>query len=202
MQRQTHSTATRRPGGPPIAERLRRLPPDDQGRPVPWFVQWVDGRPCYDKTDPRCFDVAVHQHLCWVCGQRLGTYLSWALEPISIITRRAGVPPQHRECAIHATELWPLPNIPEIQLVWTGKSYQWSESKGAYTFELGPHEQLLWLRKGLPAGRADVIEAVAKRLPEVRERTLATAVGPRQHQAALQALEARCRTALQLVPAT
>ena len=56
--------------------RLRKLPLDPRGYPVPWFVAWVDGVPEFRAVDGRKFVQAVRAKLCWVCGEPLGRWLA------------------------------------------------------------------------------------------------------------------------------
>jgi hypothetical protein len=48
------------------------LPVDERGFPVPWFVAWFDGKPEFRAMDGLKWIRAVREHLCWVCGGRLG----------------------------------------------------------------------------------------------------------------------------------
>lgn len=88
-----------RPGLPPLTERLKKLPLDERGYPVPFFVAWVDGKPEFRAADAskrhRCFK----EKLCWVCGGKLGHKLAFVLGPMCIITRTTAEPPAHFDCA-------------------------------------------------------------------------------------------------------
>lgn len=55
--------------------RMRTLPIDERGYPVPWFVAWVDGKPEFRAMDPNKFRRAIKEKLCWVCGNQLGVYM-------------------------------------------------------------------------------------------------------------------------------
>lgn len=92
--------------------RLARLPIDDRGYPVPWFVAWFDapdGRPVPDfrVVDSVKFVRAVKEKRCWVCGEPLGVWLAFPIGPMCAITRTTSEPPCHLECAT-----WSARNCP------------------------------------------------------------------------------------------
>jgi len=93
--------------------RLRKLPLDARGYPVPWFVAWVDGPdgpetvPEFRAMDARKFQRAVKERLCWVCGEMLGRWLAFPIGPMCAITRTTAEPPSHVECAE-----WSVRNCP------------------------------------------------------------------------------------------
>lgn len=89
-----------RRGLPPLPARLRaHLPIDERGYPVPWFVQWIDGRPDHRVMDERKLALALKDGRCWVCGQQLGRFQAYVIGPMCAITRTSSEPPSHRECA-------------------------------------------------------------------------------------------------------
>lgn len=104
---------TIRPELEPLPLRLRKLPLDARGYPVPWFVAWVtnpDGGPDvpeFRAMDARKFRDAVKQRLCWVCGEPLGGWLAFPIGSMCAITRTISEPPSHRECAE-----WSIRNCP------------------------------------------------------------------------------------------
>jgi hypothetical protein len=90
-----------------LPERLRNLPVDERGYPVPWFVAWHDGKPEFRAMDAQKFRDAVKQRRCWVCGQPLGRWLAFPIGAMCVITRTIAEPPSHRECAE-----WSIRNCP------------------------------------------------------------------------------------------
>ena len=88
----------------PLPMRLRHLPIDARGYPVPWFVAYVTGPDGARVPDFRVADGAkriraMRERLCWVCGQPLGRWLAFVLGPMCTITRTTTEPALHRECA-------------------------------------------------------------------------------------------------------
>jgi hypothetical protein len=66
---------------------------------VPWFVAWFDGKPEFRAMDGLKWIRAVREHLCWVCGGRLGVWQTFVLGPMCGINRTTVEPPCHLECA-------------------------------------------------------------------------------------------------------
>lgn len=83
----------------PLPPRIQKLATDERGYPVPWFVDWVDGRPEWNAISPRKWARAICEKCCWVCGRPFGTHLDFVIEPICGITRSASEIPCHRDCA-------------------------------------------------------------------------------------------------------
>lgn len=101
----------------PMPARIKSLPVNDKGFPVPWFVVWMkDGLPVppgEGVADFRCIDtpkvaLAIKQHLCWVCGQKLGKHLAFTIGPMCSVTRVTAEPPEHLECAVFAAQACPF----------------------------------------------------------------------------------------------
>src|SRR5262245_60746512 len=92
---------------PNLPDRMRSLPIDERGYPVPWFVAYVDGKPEFRAMDRDKWREAVRMHLCWVCGQKLGSYVVFVLGPMCGITRTTSEPPCHIDCA-----RWSAKNCP------------------------------------------------------------------------------------------
>src|SRR5215831_3288717 len=90
-----------------LPRRLKALPVDARGYPVPWFVAWHDGVPDFRIADTAKWRRAVRERRCWVCGDRLGRYLAFVIGPMCGINRTTTEPPLHRECAE-----WSVMNCP------------------------------------------------------------------------------------------
>lgn len=81
--------------------RMRELPRDpSRGNvPVPWFVEWVDGKPEFRAMNPYKWRQALMQSLCWVCGQKMGPEKVFVAGPMCGINRTSSEPPSHYRCA-------------------------------------------------------------------------------------------------------
>lgn len=96
-----------RPELTPLPPRMMGLPVDARGYVVPWFVAWVDGQPEFRAMDAKKWLEAVRYKLCWVCGQRLGSYFAFVVGPMCLVSLTASEPPSHLQCAT-----WSVQNCP------------------------------------------------------------------------------------------
>lgn len=189
--------STLRNGLPPLPPRMLARPVDDRGYPVPWFVCYVDGRPDFRIIDGRKVPLAINNSLCWLCGQKLGTYKTFVLGPMCAINRTISEPPSHKDCAEFAVQACPfliLPrakrreaNIPDgvteppglailrnpgATLLWTTKTfriYQAYAGKEGMLIRVGDPENLSWWCEGRPATRAEVMHSIDTGLPHLEK---------------------------------
>lgn len=167
-----------------------------RGYPVPWFVAWLpNGEPEFRAMDGGKFIDAIRHKLCWVCGHRLGTYLTFVLGPMCVITGTASEPPAHRECATWSARNCPflskphmrrrednmpaealpaaghgLERNPGVTMLWITRSYKPFEvpgQKGRYLIRFGPAEEVEFYAEGRFARRAEIEESVRTVLPLV-----------------------------------
>lgn len=203
--------------------RIARLPQDDKGRPVPWFVEWIDGKPDFRVMDRRKLAVAYLERKCWVCGEPLGKYVAFVIGPMCAINHTSAEPPSHRDCAIFSARACPflstpkmhrnqkgLPEVcsepggiaikrnPGVTLVWVtfAKDYGHISTPTGPLFKFGDAlVELLWFCEGRPAARAEILHSIQTGIPILRE--LAIVDGPE----AEADLDQKYWAALQLVPA-
>lgn len=121
------SSPALRPGLPPIPRRIRALPVDARGYPVPWFVQWFlpDGTaslqagvgvPDFRVVDGRKPRAALKHNLCWICGQGRGTVrFAFVVGPMCAVNRVSGEPPAHVDCATFSAQACPFLTLPKAQ---------------------------------------------------------------------------------------
>jgi hypothetical protein len=175
---------------------MRRLPLDERGYPVPWFVQWIDGRPEFRAMSREKWVKAVHERRCWVCGDYLGAYLSYVIGPMCGINRTTSEPACHKECAVWSAKNCPFlsrptmvrredaftdglkANVagimqernPGVTLVWTTKTYEiFNDGKGKPLIAIGEPVSLLWFFQGRTATRAEIIASVESGFPALYE---------------------------------
>jgi hypothetical protein len=86
---------------------------NDKGYPVPWFVEWIDGKPDFRIMDGRKWPLAVKQRLCWMCGEPLGRYMTFVAGPMCGINRTSSEPPCHHDCAVYAAIACPFLTLPK-----------------------------------------------------------------------------------------
>ena len=102
-------------GLPPLPPKMAGVPIDDRGFPVPWFVQWINGKPDHRVMDSRKLPLAVKHGLCWQCGGPLGRYKSFVIGPMCSITGTIAEPPSHLECARYACTACPFITRPHAK---------------------------------------------------------------------------------------
>jgi hypothetical protein len=202
-----------------LPARLRRLPLDQRGYPVPWFVEWVNGVPEFRAMDPRKFARAIRERRCWVCGDPLGRHLSFVIGPMCAINRTSAEPPCHHECAVWSAQHCPFLSRPHMVRredemtaqatkgeaaimrnpgcagVWTTGRYRTYKSPGnsatGYLIEMGDPDKVEWFAEGRPATRDEVVRSIDSGLPLLAA-TIDKDAPPSERVAAQQALvEAR-----------
>lgn len=95
-------TQVKLPAGLP--SKMKSLKRDDVGRPIPFFVAYVDGKPDFRTMDARNLRRCLLEDLCWVCGERLPRHQGrrtgvFVAGPMCLVNRTSAEPPSHRECA-------------------------------------------------------------------------------------------------------
>lgn len=102
-------------GLPPLPQRMKNLPVDHRGFPVPHFVAWVDGVPDHRIVDAAKLPIAIKRNLCWMCGQPLGVYKTFCIGPMCAITRTISEPPSHLACVRFAAQACPFLTRPHAK---------------------------------------------------------------------------------------
>ncbi|MFJ9114438.1 hypothetical protein ACIRJO_02695 [Streptomyces sp. NPDC102394] len=111
------------PAPPP---RIARLPRNQAGYPIPWFVDRTTGPaddPDFRIADQRKLHGAITFRCCWICGgwlrnQTLGlaaTQYAYVIGPMCAVNRISAEPPAHRDCAIYAATACPFLTIPHMR---------------------------------------------------------------------------------------
>lgn len=198
--------------------RMRGLDVDERGRPIPWFVAWIDGKPEFRAK----WRQAVRRKLCWVCGQQLGANLAFILGPMCLINRTISEPPSHRQCAEWSLKNCPFlsrPHMrrrendmpdgaedsagigikrnPGVSLLWIAKDYQVvDDGLGKPLIRVGDPLEFEWWCEGRPATREEVEASVDSGLP------ILEAVAREQGPEALAELARRKQEAERFYPAT
>jgi hypothetical protein len=156
-----------RPELPPLPERLKKLPVDERGYPVPWFVEYIDGKPDFRVMSAKSFRDAIKWRRCWTCGDHLGIKLAFVVGPMCAVSRTSGEPPSHLECARFAVIACPfltrphmvrrdtsdiekkagvkpemagigLKRNPGVSIIWVTKSYEhWRPAGGGILMTMG-----------------------------------------------------------------
>jgi hypothetical protein len=106
---------TLRPGLVDLPIRMRDLPLDPRGYPIPAFVDTLpDGTRDFRVMSRKHWTACYTLKLCWVCGQRLGTHITFVLGPMCGISRTTSEPPCHTECARWSARFCPFLSRPHM----------------------------------------------------------------------------------------
>lgn len=179
-----------REGLPPLPARMRSLPVDERGYPVPWFVAWVDGKPEFRVADSRKMLRADKFRLCWVCGQQVGKFATFVIGPMCAVNRTTSEPPCHLECAEFSAIACPfltLPkakrnerNMPEgfvdpageflkrnpgVTCLWTCTSWRGFRVGDGRLIELGEPTSVRWYTQKREALRQEILESIDSGMP-------------------------------------
>ncbi|MEX3967306.1 hypothetical protein AB4Y42_34615 [Paraburkholderia sp. EG286B] len=179
-----------RQGLPEIPVRMRALPLDSGGYPVPYFVARIDGKPDFRIADTDKFATCIYYKRCWICGTQLGQYKAFVIGPTSAVSRTSGEPPCHIECAKFAAQVCPFivnprasrrdsgmpvnkqapagtmfEHNPGVALVWVTRDSMAVSIRNGVIFRMGEPEQTFWYREGRLANRDEVKAALETGLP-------------------------------------
>jgi hypothetical protein len=127
-----------------LPPRMRGLPVDERGYVVPWFVDWLDGKPEFRAMDRSKFVRAIREKLCWVCGEKLGVYLTFVAGPMCGINRTSGEPPCHADCALWSALNCPFLSNPRMVRREDGLSPEIRESMSGKGITRNPGVVMLW----------------------------------------------------------
>lgn len=177
-----------------LPERMKGLPRDKHGRPVPWFVANIDGEWDFRLIRDGGIDDAVRFKLCWVCGKPRGANAAFTIGPMCAVNRNTAEPPAHRDCAIYSAQMCPFlatPNMkrrdrgmegrvnpagimitrnPGVALVWVSRNWKmYPDPNGQPLFNIGDPDQVYWYAQGREATRAEVQASIDSGIPAVRE---------------------------------
>jgi len=177
-----------------LPKTMRKLPADERGYPVPWFVDWIDGKPEFRAMDTKKYVRAVREDLCWVCGVKLGYSKCFVAGPMCGINRTSSEPPSHPECARWSAENCPFlanPNMvrredelvnntklrdkaagfalarnPGVAMLWFTRSYEvFDAGNKRPLIQMGSPVAVEWYCEGRKATREEVDESIAGGLP-------------------------------------
>lgn len=176
---------------PNLPPRMRHLPLDHRGFPVPWFVAWIDGAPDFRVIAEGKIRAAVRHGHCWLCGEKVGAFKTFVIGPMCAVNRVSAEPPSHLECAVFAAEACPfltrpkmrrnekdmpaeskapagemIARNPGVALLWTTKRFQIvNDGRGGVLFDVGEPHQVRWYAEGRQATRKEVLASIESGLP-------------------------------------
>ena len=182
-----------RAGLPGRPLRVRALPLSDKGYPVPWFVEYVDGKPEFRLMSREKWGRAIRLRLCWICGQPLGANMTFVSGPMCGVNRTSAEPPSHRDCATYAAQACPFLTLPKairreaglpddtstvggvtiarnpgVAMLWTTRDYGVLKVDNGYVIKMGEPISVEWFAEGRRATRAEVDESIRTGLPALQ----------------------------------
>lgn len=181
-----------RPELEPLPARMKSLPVDERGYVVPWFVDWIEGKPEFRAMDPQKWIQAVKFKKCWVCGERLGRWMTFVAGPMCGINRTSSEPPCHLECSQWSARNCPFlnnsnairradedfnndsPSVggfsiqrnPGVTMLWTCQDYSvFDDGKGGRLIQMGEPSAVEWYAEGKTATREQVMASIDSGIP-------------------------------------
>lgn len=208
---------------PDLPAKMRQLPVDHRGFPVPWFVAWVDGLPQFPVADGAKLDRAWRDRQCWVCGGKLGRVSAFVIGPMCAVNRTSSEPPSHPECARFSARNCPfltkprmkrvgqdnlpiavqrpagemIERNPGVALVWlTLRPSAFGDGRGGILYDIGLPHVVEWYAQGRQATASEVRESIESGLPLLEEMCARDS----DPTGARAELSARMATAMGLMP--
>lgn len=175
----------------PIPDRMKTLPIDDRGFPVPWFVPWFNNKWEFRGMDSEKFRAAIKYRRCWMCGQPLGKFLTFAIGPMCMVNRNISEPPSHLTCVEYGVKACPFLTQPKMRrnekdlpkghiagmgimdnpgltVLWTTLSYHaWKPPGGGVLFEIGDPKHIEYYTEGRRATKQEVLDILKERIPKL-----------------------------------
>ncbi len=139
---------------PEFPARIKRLPLNEQGFPIPWFVAVVDGKADFRLVGEDKLFHALRWNICWICGEPLGAYKAFVIGPMCAINLVSSEPPSHRECAEFSAQACPFLTNPDKDRRAAGLPAE-THDPGGIMIPRNPGVALIWITKKF------VVEAVS-----------------------------------------
>jgi hypothetical protein len=202
-----------------MPDRLKHLPLNDQGFPIPFFVPYVDGKPEFRGFDGEKLAICVRHKRCWLCGEPLGRFMVFTIGPMCSINKTSAEPPSHYDCAFYAVQACPfltqprmrrnekdlpenegaagimLKRNPGVTLLWVTRSYKPFKAGRGVLFRVGDPQHVEFYAEGRKATHDEIMASIDSGMPILRG--MAEQDGPE----AVAELEKMYADAMQLVPA-
>lgn len=177
---------------PPVPGRMKRLPIDGRGYPVPWFVAWFDGRPEFRVADMEKAVKARRHGCCWICGDHTGKVRTFVIGPMCAVNRVTSEPPCHAECAKFAVMACPFLTMPRarrrdsnlptgvtepagmiarnpgVSCLWTTNRFHVINGGNSLLYQLGDPSRIEFYSQKRQATREEVLASIDSGMPILR----------------------------------
>jgi hypothetical protein len=128
----------------PMPAAVARLDTDKHGRPIPWFVAWIDGQPDFRIIRTNGVADALRYELCWVCGQSRGRHAAFVIGPMCAVNRITAEPPSHLPCAVYSARACPFLSTPTMHRRDRGLTEKGAIPAAGTTILRNPGVALVW----------------------------------------------------------
>lgn len=179
---------------PPMPPRIAKLPRKSI-YPVPFFVAKIDGVYDFRIVRPETMQECIEQHLCWICGEKMGKPQCFVVGPMCVVNHTSAEPPSHRECAEFAVQACPfmlnpqmvrredeqtkalesnvagqmIKRNPGVMALWTTKFWSiFGDGRGGALFRFTEPVHVSWWREGRRATTEEIMESIDSGLPNLR----------------------------------
>jgi hypothetical protein len=207
----------------PLPRRMQHLPIDPERKTViPWFVDWVNGKPEFRAMNRHHWVRAIRERLCWVCGTKLETRFAFVAGPMCGINRTSSEPPCHLECARWSARNCPFlsnPNMvrrqddlcnnekfreaapgiaitrnPGVTMIWITREYElFPDGAGRHRIMMGRPHVVEWYCMGRAATRTEVEQSIENGIAALEAMA-------RQEEGGIEALNRQRRQFEKLLP--
>jgi hypothetical protein len=143
---------------PEIPLRMRQLPIEARGYPVPWFVDWINGKPDFRVMDRRKWGLAVRFGNCWLCGEPCGVLRTFVIGPMCAVNRTTSEPGCHLECAEFAATACPFMILPSAKR--REANLPEHDQPGGLMLERNPGATCLWTTREFNVFRTGGLHSV------------------------------------------
>jgi len=183
---------------PDMPRAMRYLRRDSIGRPVPRFVEWIDGKPDFRIMDSRFLVEAAKNRLCWTCGEHLRLrhhqpYGTFVVGPMCVVNLVSSEPPSHSDCAEWSVKACPFLSNPDKErreanmpegvadpagvmirrnpgVIALVESEAWGVFRAnGLLFRFGHITNVSWWARGAKADVAEVMDSIESGLPALVE---------------------------------
>jgi hypothetical protein len=200
-------------------DRMKHLPINDQGFPIPFFVPYIDRKPEFRGFDGEKMVICVRHKRCWLCGEPLGRFMVFVIGPMCAVNRVSAEPPSHRDCALYAVQACPfltqpkmrrnekdmpehlepagimLLRNPGVTMMWTTLHYSiFKDGRGGALFNVGDPVRVEFFAEGREATHDEIMASIDSGLPSLRK------IAEREGPDAVAELTKQYDKAMELVP--
>lgn len=132
---------------PEMPASIARLKRDGRGYPVPFFVWWCDGKPDFRIINPVAIERCIKDRLCWICGEKLGRFLTFVSGPMCGVNRISSEPASHLKCTHFAVKACPFMLLPKAKRRLAGlpENIQQPGPSDSIHLDRNPGVTMLWI---------------------------------------------------------